>query len=60
MPCIYAHDSFGHKVARQLPKELQTIIKKYQKEFQAGLQGPDFLFFYHPMLRLRTNQMGYW
>lgn len=60
MPCIYAHDSFGHKVARQLPKELQTIIKKYPKEFQAGLQGPDFLFFYHPMLRLRTNQMGYW
>lgn len=60
MPCIYAHDSFGHKVARQLPKELQNIIKKYPKEFQTGLQGPDFLFFYHPLLRLRTNQMGYW
>ncbi len=60
MPCIYAHDSFGKRVAKQLPEELQHIITKHQKEFRAGLQGPDFLFFYHPMLKLRTNQMGYW
>ena len=60
MPCIYAHDSFGKRVAEQLPEELQHIITNHQKEFRAGLQGPDFLFFYHPMLKLRTNQMGYW
>lgn len=60
MPCIYAHDSFGKKVAGTLSKELQDIIKNHEKEFQIGLQGPDFLFFYHPILKLRTNQMGYW
>ena len=60
MPCIYAHDSFGSKVAKTLPKELQHIIKSHEKEFQIGLQGPDFLFFYHPLFKLRTNQMGYW
>lgn len=60
MPCIYAHDSFGKKVAGILPKELQDIIRNHEKEFQIGLQGPDFLFFYHPLLKLRTNQMGYW
>lgn len=60
MPCIYTHESFGRQVAKQLPDELQNIIHKYQKEFRAGLQGPDFLFFYYPMLKLRTNQLGYW
>lgn len=60
MPCIYAHESFGKKVAEQLPEELQNTIKNHEKEFRAGLQGPDFLFFYHPIFRLRTNQLGYW
>lgn len=60
MPCIYAHDTFGKKVAKLLPKNLQKIIKKYPEEFRIGLQGPDFLFFYHPLFKLRTNQIGYW
>lgn len=60
MPCIYAHDTFGKKVARQLPENLQHIIKQYPEEFRIGLQGPDFLFFYHPLIKLRTNQIGYW
>ncbi|MCH5265299.1 MAG: zinc dependent phospholipase C family protein [Lachnospiraceae bacterium] len=60
MPCIYAHDSFGKKVLAKLPEEIKTIIENHQKEFEAGLQGPDFLFFYHPMIKSRTNQMGYW
>lgn len=60
MPCIYAHHSFGEKVTKQLPGELQEIVKQYPEEFNAGLQGPDFLFFYRPMFKLRTNQMGYW
>lgn len=60
MPCIYAHDSFGKRVAALLPEELQQIIKKYPDEFNAGLQGPDFLFFDRPMFHLRTNRMGHW
>lgn len=60
MPCIYAHVSFGSKVSETLSEELKHIIKNHEKEFQIGLQGPDFLFFYHPLLKLRTNQMGYW
>lgn len=60
MPCIYTHDSFGKKVAAKLPEELRSIIKNHPSEFEAGLQGPDFLFFFHPILKLRTNQMGYW
>lgn len=59
MPCFYAHQSFGKRVAETLPKNLQKIIKKYPTHFQIGLQGPDFLFFYHPFLKLPTNQLGY-
>lgn len=60
MPCIYTHDSFGKKTVSHLPKELQKIINQYPDEFRIGLQGPDILFFYHPMLKLRTNRIGYW
>lgn len=60
MPCIYAHHSFGKKVAARLSPELNRVIRHHPEEFYAGLQGPDFLFFYHPMFKLRTNQMGYW
>lgn len=60
MPCIYAHDSFGRRVSEQLPEELQKIIKNHSDEFNAGLQGPDFLFFDRPMFHVRTNRIGYW
>lgn len=60
MPCIYAHDSFGKKVACRLPGKIKRIIQKYPEEFQIGLQGPDFLFFYRPYRKLPVNQIGYW
>ena len=60
MPCIYAHDSFGKKVASKLPYHLQKLVSRYSKEFQIGLQGPDFLFFYQPYRKTKVNQLGYW
>lgn len=60
MPCIYAHDTFGRQVKKRLPDDMQQIIEHHEKEYLAGLQGPDFLFFYHPLLKTRTNQMGHW
>lgn len=60
MPCIYAHHSFGNKVMEELSPEIKNVIKRYREEFDAGLQGPDFLFFYHPLIRSRTNRLGYW
>ncbi len=60
MPCIYTHESFGKEISGQLPEHLRSIIRHHPKEFHAGLQGPDFLFFYLPMMKLRTNRLGYW
>lgn len=59
MPSIYTHHMFGEQILKKLPSNMAHIIKKYRKPFQIGLQGPDFLFFYHPLLKLRPNRFGY-
>ena len=59
MPCIYAHNSFGKEVLKMLPKPLKNTIRRHPAAFRIGLQGPDFLFFYHPLLKCKTNQLGY-
>ena len=59
MPAIYAHYSFGKKVYRQLPDSLKRIVRNYKKEYMAGLQGPDFLFFFNPLSKNRYGQLGH-
>ena len=46
MPSFYAHNRFGKEVCKELPKEIRQIIQEYPSAYKAGLQGPDFLFFY--------------
>ena len=57
MPCIYAHNSFGKEVQKMLPKPLKNTIRRHPAAFRIGLQGPDFLFFYHhiPYILLHNN-----
>lgn len=59
MPSFYTHHTFGKDVYHNLPDELKTIIRQYPYAFQAGLQGPDFLFFYRPFLKNTPNRLGY-
>lgn len=59
MPSLFAHHSFGRNVYQKLPDDLKTIIRKYPDAFKAGLQGPDFLFFYRPFYRCHTNKLGH-
>lgn len=59
MPAIYAHYSFGKRVYRQMPDSLKKMVREYRKEYMAGLQGPDFLFFYNPLLKNRYGQLGH-
>lgn len=58
MPALYAHYSFGKKVFRQLPNALKKIAGTYRREYLAGLQGPDFLFFYNPLKKNRYGELG--
>ena len=48
MPAMYAHDTFGRKVAAKLPLSVKRPILQYPQMFRVGLQGPDVLFFYNP------------
>lgn len=49
MPGLYAHYLFGSKVKDLLQKELTRVIETHQEEYLLGLQGPDILFYYHPL-----------
>ncbi|XOQ45049.1 MAG: Zn-dep-PLPC domain-containing protein [Clostridium sp.] len=57
MPGLYAHYLFGSKVKDLLPKQLACIIEKHPEEYLLGLQGPDILFYYHPLWRRPVTGM---
>lgn len=59
MPAIYAHDTFGRAVCRELEGEIRSLVRGYQEYFRIGLQGPDFLFFYRPWKTNPVNEYGY-
>ena len=59
MPCLYAHHTFGEKVRALLPSEMQECISTYEEQFQLGLQGPDFLFFFCPLKKNPISDLGH-
>lgn len=54
MPAAFAHERFGNEVLSELYKNNPDIfypcIRSYADLIHIGFQGPDFLFFYHPVL----------
>lgn len=54
MPTTYAHDTLGMEVYRQLPGEVQEVIRPHMQLYRIGLHGPDILFYY----RLRQNYVN--
>lgn len=55
MPATYAHYRFGQQALAGLSPELQKTAKTYSRLYDAGLHGPDPLF-YHSILR--RDQLG--
>lgn len=61
MPATYAHLRFGRTVLAQLgDTPTAALIKKHRDLFEIGLQGPDILFFYHPLSSHPINRLGHW
>lgn len=58
MPAMYAHDTFGRKVAAKLPLSVKQPILQYPQMFRVGLQGPDVLFFYNPFTEHPIGNVG--
>ena len=50
MPAAYAHYRFGQAVFSRLPAEKQKIIQAHRALYDLGLQGPDLLFHYRPLV----------
>ncbi len=59
MPAVYAHDTFGKIVYKELEGEILRLVQKYQEYFRIGLQGPDILFFYRPFCSNLVNATGH-
>ena len=59
MPAVYAHQLFGYEVLKKLPHTLTDLINAHKTQFQIGLQGPDYLFFYKPLSKNTISQTGY-
>lgn len=58
MPQTYAHQYYGDLVYGQLPQEIQTVIDGHRDLYDIGLQGPDILFYYHPLWHNPVAQLG--
>lgn len=58
MPNYYAHLVFGREVFSRLSGSFRRRIGRELAAFQAGLLGPDPLFFYHPLGRSQPWAAG--
>lgn len=58
MPSVYAHFLFGQSVKQRLNPELQKITETHRYDYALGLQGPDILFYYHPLTKNAVCQEG--
>ena len=58
MPALYAHLRFGNEVLNGLPKSFQALITEYPEAFALGTQGPDILFYHHPMKKNEIRLYG--
>ena len=58
IPALYAHLRFGEEVAKTLPPSFRALIEKYPEAFSLGTQGPDILFYHHPMKKNDIRARG--
>lgn len=58
MPSAYAHYRFGTQIVGALPAEAAKTVRRCRQLFDAGLQGPDFFFYYEPILRAGAGKLG--
>lgn len=58
MPQTYAHQYFGDLVYEQLPGEIRGVIEENRELYEIGLQGPDILFYYHPLWKNPVARLG--
>ncbi len=58
MPALYAHLRFGEEVAKNLSVPYVNLIERYPEAFALGTQGPDILFYHHPIKANEIRKKG--
>lgn len=58
MPASYAHYRFGKLLLPHLPADVRQTVQRFRRMYDAGLQGPDFFFYYNPFLDTATGKLG--
>ena len=58
MPTTYAHCRFGEDMLLRMPADVRGTAKRYRQLFDVGLQGPDLLFYYRPVLTGKVHRLG--
>lgn len=58
MPGIRAHYFFGRSNIDNFPDDIQSVIQKYPKSFNLGLQGPDIFFYSVPAHTTHDHNIG--
>lgn len=58
MPSFYAHYRFGKQVLPGLPGDAFQCIRRFRPLFDVGLQGPDFFFYYNPVVKTNVGSLG--
>ncbi len=59
MPASYAHYRFGRLLLPGLPSDIRQCIQRFRRMYDAGLQGPDFFFYFSPGLNTATFALGH-
>lgn len=59
MASFYAHYRFGKLLLPELPADVRQCVQRFRRVYDMGLQGPDFFFFYNPMMKNPISQLGY-
>jgi len=58
MPSSYAHYRFGKLVLPTLPADVRQCIQRFRRMYDMGLQGPDFFFYYNPLVKTAVGNLG--
>lgn len=58
MPSSYAHYRFGKQVLPTLPPEARQCVTRFRRMFDLGTQGPDFFFYFNPVMSTAIGSLG--
>lgn len=58
MPAIYAHDRFGQDVITRIGGTVKELVETRRLAFDLGIQGPDLLFYYKPLIPNDIQKIG--